>query len=982
MTNLNQKCGICKGISDGFITSCVHYFHYNCVINLLKSGDNNCPTCKKKIPLPTVVLFFLLGAELDRNLIKKCSSHEDLVDLLLLSMWSSFNLSDSFVSDLITRAIELGWNINSPYKNALIQSISWNYPAVVRELLKNDKIDVNLEVDFKIPLVEACISSNFEIIKLLIENGAEIHENVIIEACRSCDMEIINYLIETGKRKKDLMNKFLRVSCRSGRIEIFEALLLLGAEIETTSEQDAFSIFHDAALGGNVEILDRIVSMGGRLGPVPGESAIHVASRDNQVEVLERIIELGGDVNDRTFGFEGETPLHLACYFKSGATANLLIDSGANLNLKSKCGKSPLHHAYENEQREILMNPRIRGRTVKWVIDNKRVGYEFGVEDFMKLEEETLFKYVKEHFEELREEENLEKMIEALIGLNVNFKGKNESVTMLYLAVKKQDNLELIERLLKQGADPNILIGPEETTCLHLACSLGNWKIVNLLIEFGAKVDEPNNSLETPIFKACEAGHFGIFSKLLEEGVRIENYINNGDKKKSLLWAACIGGSFEIFQKIIESGFQVSAEMSLFLAACLGGSVDILNYLIECGIKGDKNDSAALNAAIEGGHLKIFERLAELGYNLNSENGNLLNAACRRKRVEIAHKLLDAQCDLDSVDEEGYTPVHWIKYWNCFEIFVHPRLWSQAWFWALENGKTDLITLIIDSGFKDFDMVDDRGRTGLHYLSNYDIVKKLIKVGAGINFQDELGQTPLHVAAIKSDLSIINLLLETKMADMNSTDKDGNTALHLSCQRGHFNGVKALSDFGADFKGMKNKEGATPLLVACKKENLEVFKYLCGLGADQNSTDNKGRSVFHYICAYGNIALLNYISNSDTKINTQAVDFEGNTGLHLACKYGKNEIIDWLSKSKLIRIKIDQPNKFGKTSLYLAVEKDQIGCVQRLIQLGAKVNVVCEKGKSPLDMARLNNNTRIMKILIESKAKSGDKIKKNSCIIS
>jgi len=74
-------------------------------------------------------------------------------------------------------------------------------------------------------------------------------------------------------------------------------------------------------------------------------------------------------------------------------------------------------------------------------------------------------------------------------------------------------------------------------------------------------------------------------------------------------------------------------------------------------------------------------------------------------------------------------------------------------------------------------------------------------------------RTPLHLAAIRGNLHIVRLLVESG-ADKNAKDFDENTPLHHSSEFGHFECIIYLiKEAGADAT-IKNKFGYTPSDIA------------------------------------------------------------------------------------------------------------------------------------------------------------------------
>ena len=115
------------------------------------------------------------------------------------------------------------------------------------------------------------------------------------------------------------------------------------------------------------------------------------------------------------------------------------------------------------------------------------------------------------------------------------------------------------------------------------------------------------------------------------------------------------------------------------------------------------------------------------------------------------------------------------------------------------------------------DVVDELGRTKLHYAANngaYETVKKLLDEGIDIDAQDNIGWTALHFAAQNNHFKTIDCLLEYK-ANPNLHDKKGNNPLWTAVMnaKGNNKGVVALLKSHTDINH-KNNHGRSPLYMA------------------------------------------------------------------------------------------------------------------------------------------------------------------------
>jgi ankyrin repeat protein len=73
----------------------------------------------------------------------------------------------------------------------------------------------------------------------------------------------------------------------------------------------------------------------------------------------------------------------------------------------------------------------------------------------------------------------------------------------------------------------------------------------------------------------------------------------------------------------------------------------------------------------------------------------------------------------------------------------------------------------------------------------------------------EYGSTPLHIAAQRGHLEVVEVLLKF-VAGIDCKDKDGITALHIASEEGHKQTVVALLEHGSDIN-IVSKNNMTPL---------------------------------------------------------------------------------------------------------------------------------------------------------------------------
>ncbi|XP_038272964.2 26S proteasome non-ATPase regulatory subunit 10 isoform X2 [Dermochelys coriacea] len=153
--------------------------------------------------------------------------------------------------------------------------------------------------------------------------------------------------------------------------------------------------------------------------------------------------------------------------------------------------------------------------------------------------------------------------------------------------------------------------------------------------------------------------------------------------------------------------------------------------------------------------------------------------------------------------------------------------------WACSAGQTDVVHFLLGLGVPVNDK-DDASWTPLHIAASAghdEIVKALIGKGAQIavmllqnradpDATDHFESTPLHRAAAKGNLKMIQILLQYK-ASVNMQDSEGNTALHLACDEERVDEAKLLVSHGASIY-IENKEEKTPLKVSKAGQKMEL----------------------------------------------------------------------------------------------------------------------------------------------------------------
>ena len=105
------------------------------------------------------------------------------------------------------------------------------------------------------------------------------------------------------------------------------------------------------------------------------------------------------------------------------------------------------------------------------------------------------------------------------LGADVN-EPDFDGMTALHWAAASEEGSELVEELVKSGADIEVKT-PKGYTPLHLHCVKGRYYAVCCLLHYGAKVNARTDSTLTPLHIAVCREHVDISRVLLAYGAKI-----------------------------------------------------------------------------------------------------------------------------------------------------------------------------------------------------------------------------------------------------------------------------------------------------------------------------------------------------------------------------------------------------------------------------------------------------------------------------
>ncbi|OAA41395.1 Ankyrin repeat-containing domain protein [Metarhizium rileyi] len=124
-----------------------------------------------------------------------------------------------------------------------------------------------------------------------------------------------------------------------------------------------------------------------------------------------------------------------------------------------------------------------------------------------------------------------------------------------------QVELDIIERLLADGADPNRLEEEDGLSPLVAACLHGRKDLVETLLDHGAVIEADEEKAEhTPLSAAVSSGHIGVVELLLREGAVIVEGRKHTDSWFGLSKLAITRSNQEMLQFLLSQGITHLSE--------------------------------------------------------------------------------------------------------------------------------------------------------------------------------------------------------------------------------------------------------------------------------------------------------------------------------------------------------------------------------------------------------------------------------------
>jgi ankyrin repeat protein len=465
----------------------------------------------------------------------------------------------------------------------------------------------------------------------------------------------------------------------------------------------------------------------------------------------------------------------------------------------------------------------------------------------------------------------------------------NKGETPFHVAVENCRDFDILNLLLGSGkVDINEITSEYGETALHIAVMGSNKAAAEFLLSKGANPNVADKDGATPLHLAVWfAKGMDIFELLVNhpdvdvncldkwgqnalDKAKFYNAHGHGERIANLLKEK---GAMEREDRLFKGNNESLKKLVNYTSS--NAADEIENVLSDATVPFENQIARIkdehLVSAIEHSDLERVRLLLKNGADISSARGedgmNAFHVASRyAKTTDLIDVILETgKFDINGVDNDGRTPLHWAIMGTNLETIAHHLIQKGAdptitdkegntalHFAALHAKTIETITLILENKQVDINHRDELGRTALHYAiekKNVEIVRCLVEKGADPTIHDHTGYTPFHFAAyFLTDTDVLGLLLETGIVDINeTTSKEGLTALHLEIIKYNVPALRFLLSKGAN-PNVGDENGITPLhLVATLAKDIDIVElFLNHPDTNVNCLDNEGRNALDY----------------------------------------------------------------------------------------------------------------------------------------
>ncbi|XP_067661991.1 ankyrin-3-like [Haliotis asinina] len=777
--------------------------------------------------------------------------------------------------------------------------------------------------------------------------------------------------------------------------DVVQLLVTNGANMSLV-DRFGINILHSACLGGDVEVVKHVLSQNMldiNSREQCGRTAVMLAAENGHKDVVEMLVDKGADLSlvDET----EDNVLHCACRGgDAGVVKYILSKNRVDIDRRGLHELTPIMMARRCKHREVvelLLSKRADGSLRYY--NHKNMLLSASREGDMEVVKFVLSQNIvdvdsrgprKKTPVMLAAQYGYKEVVELLVENGADLSLVYDTGSNGFQLACSTGRLEVVKYIIAQNTVDINYRGLRKKTAAMIAAESGHKEVVELLVENGADLSLAYDTGSNILHSACSRGRLEVVKYILSQNIVDINC--RGWMKKTPVMTAAECGHEDVVELLVENGADLSLACStsnnILHLACSKGYVEVLKYVlsqntVDINSRGRSKKTPAMIAA-ECGHEKVVELLMEKGANLSltcDTGSNILHLACSKGRLEVLKYILSQNIvDINSRGRSKKTPA----------------------MIAAECGHEKVVELLMEKG-ANLSLTCDTGSNILHLACSkgrLEVLKYILSQNiVDINSRGRSKKTPAMIAAECGHEKVVELLVE-KGANLSLACEKGSNILHLACSKGRLEVVKYILSQNIVDINCRGRSKKTPAMTAAQYGYKEVVELLMEKGANLSLVNDKSRNILHVACSRGRLEVVKYVlSQNIVDINSRGrskktpamiaaesgykevvellmekganmslVSDRGSNILHLACSRGRLEVVKYVLSQNIVDINSRGGSK--KTSAMNAGESGYKEVVELLVENGADLSLVCDRGSNILHLACSKGHLEVVKYVI------------------
>lgn len=500
-----------------------------------------------------------------------------------------------------------------------------------------------------------------------------------------------------------------------------------------------------------------------------------------------------------------------------------------------------------------------------------------------------------------------------------------------------------------KNQSPYISASESKLSLIHFAAAGGNESIISSILNDVTKLNEIDGLGNSPLHYAVKYNRLPAVKLLLAKGA-VPDVKNNEGFTPAFL--AAINGNLEIIKSLHE--FEDHMD-----------SLNIIGW-------------SPLHYAIYNRHIDIVEYLIDNKcYDTSFESFiSYTQLAASQCLDNIVKKHINDEFKDNDANHNYWSIVHFAASSGCVDLlkYMHEtfgidkfleldRLDRSVGHIAAINGHLEVLKILESIKPEMFTLDDKFGKTPFLYACEFnhlDIVTYYIQK-SDLKHADRLGNTPLHIAVLKNNPDIVELLIKEK-ADINARDNMGRTPLVIACETKNLHLLRVLFDNNADPNILPNNH--RPIVSTAVIGNDEtILNELLERGADPTIKDKRGWTSVHFAAQIGSIRHLSlFIDNEKTKQLFSSQNDLGQTPFLTAVFWSRKEVVSFMLENNVDFQDITD-NKHD-TALHIAARLNHPSLVHALLEHDVNLDAINDEGQTALMVAVVSWASEVAKLLL------------------